>query len=146
MGELREKLMANGKSLMRTFLSIFILLAYLFLNAASATSAVLCLRQDGHVSLKLNSCQPCCVPDLDQTFESCAEDSCCPCSDIPVSSCLSQFCSREVRDSGAFRLFAANTSNVFSILKPTAREFIKLQKIADKNQVFSLLRSVVLLL
>ncbi len=146
----------NKKSIARTFFPIIILLAYFSLNAAFAAGSVLCTRSDGHVSLKFNSCESCCSPDLSHTSEVLSdigrnagdldtEDSCCPCSDIPVSSYISQFCSRFTPNTDASWVFLANTTSFFSIPKTADRDFGRLQKFAYKNQISSLLKSAILL-
>jgi hypothetical protein len=146
----------NKRRKARTFFSIIILFSYLSFNVGSARGSVLCINSDGHVSLKFSSCESCCSPDLShasETFnnigrnarELYTEDSCCPCSDIPVSSYISQIWSRVTRDTEASWVYLANTTRFFSIPKTADRDFRRLQKFAYKNQISSLLKSAVLL-
>ncbi len=151
-----KKIKVNMKSIARTFFSLIILFAYFSLNTGFAIGLVLCTHSDGHVSLKFYSCESCCSHDLSHASEALSdigknagdldtEDSCCPCSDIPVSSYISQFCSRVMRDTDASWVFLANTTRLFSIPKTADRDFKRLQKFAYKNQISSLLKSAVLL-
>ena len=146
----------NKKSIAWTFFSLIILFAYFSLNVGFAIGLVLCTQSDGYVSLKFYSCESCCSPDLSLASEALSdigrnagdletEDSCCACSDIPVSSYISQFCSRVKQDTDAFWVFLANTTRPFSIPKTADRNFRRLQKFAYKNQISSLLKSTVLL-
>jgi hypothetical protein len=151
-----KKMRVNKKSLARTFFSIIILFAYFSLNAGFATGLVLCTRSDGHISFKFISCESCCSHDLSHASEALSdigrntgdldtEDSCCPCSDIPVSSYISQFCSRFSRDTDASWVFLANTPRLISIPKKADRAFKGLQKFTYNNQISSLLKFAVLL-
>jgi len=151
-----KKMKVNKKSIVRTFFSLIILFAYLSLNVGFATDLMLCTHSDGHVSLKFYSCESCCSPDLSHASEALrdigrnagdldTEDSCCPCSDIPVYSYISQFCSRITQDTDASWVFLANTIRFLSIPKKADRNFRRLQKFAYKNQISSLLKSAVLL-
>jgi len=147
---------ANKKNITLTLLSLIILFAYFSLNAGFSIGLVLCTHSDGNVSLKFYSCESCCSPDLSIAFEALSdvgrnavdldtEDSCCPCSDIPVSAYISQFCSRDKQERDSFWIFLANTTSFFSIPKMADRNIRRLQKIAYKNQISSLLKSAVLL-
>lgn len=151
-----EKMETNKRSKSRTFFSIIILFSYLSFNVGSARGLVLCINSDGHVSLKFSSCESCCSPDLShasETFNNICrnagelhtEDSCCPCLDIPVFSNISQIWSRVTRDTEASRVSLANTSRLFPVPKTVERDYRRLQKIAYKNQISSLLKSTILL-
>lgn len=147
----------NKKGIARTFFSLIIFLAYSAFSAGFTIGLKLCTHSDSHVSLKFCACESCCSPD--QSFDSEAlsdrkmdagdldtEDSCCTCSDIPVSSYISQFCSRVTRDTDASWVFLVNTTRFFSIPETTDINFRWLQKFTYKNQIFSLLKSAVLLI
>ena len=151
-----KKMKVNKKSIARTFFSLIILFAYLSLNVGFATDLMLCTHSDGHVSLKFYSCESCCSPDLShasETFNNIGrnagelhtEDSCCPCLDIPVFSNISQIWSRVTRDREASWVPLANTSRLFPVPKTVERDYRRLQKIAYKNQISSLLKFTVLL-
>lgn len=150
------KMNANEKGRARIFFSIIILFAYFSLNVGFTSGSVLCIHSDGRVLLKFSPCESCCSPDLSHASKSfndngrnaeelCAGDSCCPCVDIPISSYISQFCSRVTENTKASWVSAANISRFFSIPKAAERDFKKLLKFAYKNQISSLLKSTVLL-
>ncbi len=146
----------NKKSMDRTLLSILILLAYFFLNVWFAAGSVLCIQSDGEVSFKFNSCEFCCSSDSSHADESLndngwsskelqTKDSCCPCSDIPVSSYISQFYSRIPKDMEASCVYVTSISGLFFTPKTTVIDFREPRKLTHKNQISSLLKTAVLL-
>ncbi len=141
----REIKKAKMKRIARTFFSFIIVFAYLSLNTGFAMGLVLCTRSNGHVSLKFNACESCCSPDLNIAADLDNEDSCGPCSDIPVSSYISQFCSRVTKDLDASREFQANAADFFSALETADRDLRSFEKIAYMNQICSILKSTILL-
>lgn len=150
------KMNATEKGMARTYISIIILLAYFSINVGSTAGSVLCINSDGHVLLKLSSCDPCYSPDLYHASKSIndnrnnggeffPEDSCCPCIDIPLSSLISQFCFRVTDNIQASLESAANTPWFFSNPKTAERDFRKFLKVACKTQISIHLKSTVLL-
>ena len=145
------------KSTARIFFSIIILFSYLSLNAGFAAGAVLCINTDGDALLKFSSCEICCSSRADHSHESLddragisirefqSEEACCPCSDIPISSYISQFHSRtsDIEASGISASIAYGLPISANI---PVKAFGWSRKLIYMNQFFSVLKTSVLLI
>ena len=145
----------NKKRMQRVFLSAIILLAYLSLNVGFAAGAVLCLNADGDALFKFSSCKICCSSHSDHSHESLddragisnesqTEESCCPCSDIPISSYISQFHSRTSDKEASFRSAAIASRLPISANVPV-KAFDWSRMLIHMDQFFSFLKTSVLL-
>ncbi len=146
----------NKKRMCRAYLSAIVLLAYFSLNVGFAAGSVLCIHTDGDVLFKFNSCEVCCSSCSDHSNESIndragiskefqTEDSCCPCSDIPVSTYISQFHSKGPEDIKASCIYAAYSSRLVFTPKTKAGVFGEPRIFSYMNQIFSLLKTAILL-
>lgn len=146
----------NKKKRWKTYLSVNIFLAYLSLNVGFAAGSVLCIQTDGDVLFKFRSCQVYCssCPDHSTEFlsgsvgiseEFQTEDSCCPCSDIPVSKYISQYHSRAPEDVEYSHISATSASGLVFTPETAAGVFGGPQISVHMNQIFSLLKATVIL-
>jgi hypothetical protein len=139
----------------RVYISAIILLAYLSLNVGFAADTVLCINTDGDALFKFGSCEICCSSYSDHSHESLddragisnefqTKKSCCPCSDIPISSYISQFQSR-TSDREASCIFAAFASGLPISANIPVKAFGWSRMLIHMNQFFSLLKTSILL-
>jgi hypothetical protein len=147
----------NKERMSRIYLSIIILIAYLSLNIGFAAGSVLCVNTDGDVLFKFSSCEVCCSSCSDHSHESMTdragvsnkfqtEESCYPCSDIPISTYIAQFHSRAPEDiDEAYMSLAFESELVFTPII-TAGVFDSPRIFTQLSQIFSLLKTSILLI
>lgn len=140
----------------RVYLSVIILLTYLSLNVGVAAGSVICIHANGDISFKLSSCEVCCSSCSDHSLgilkhstgisnEFQTGESCHPCSDIPVSTYISQFHPRAPEAIEASCISETITSGLAFIPKAIAKAFGWTRMLINMIQFFSLLKTTILL-